>query len=636
MDDAAVTVDTWADLSFSKTDLRDPIVAGDVLMYQLRVINDGPSDAQGVVITDTVPSDTTFVGASDFCVAGGTTAGSVITCTVGAVSAGDDTSAYVQVEVDDLLLDGTVITNTAHAAAASGDSESATATTVVSQSSLNSTDLEIHKSSEPAAVVAGERLTYTLVVTNNGPAPATSVQVVDFLPNGVDLVSSSPSQGLCQANLACALGDLAVGDTATVVVVGDVDSGQIADLTNYARVSASNPDTNTSNNETSVGTAVDTEAYLTIQKVSAPTVATPGDDLAYEITISNSGPSDAQGVVVSDTMPSEVSGAVFSPSQGTCAGNVCHLGAIPAGDEATVSIVGTVDSAVTSPFVNEAEVDSSTLNLNADDGDDATTLVLARTDLALVKTGPATATAGELISYKLTVLHLGLSDAQDVVVTDTLPGGLQFVDASAPCSSVVTGTVVCTRPTLAVGGSTVFTVTAQANDDLAPGTRLENVAHVDCGTVDDEPANNTDMAYTGIVDSAGLTLSKTGPAHAIAGQQIAYTIVVRNNGPSIARDVDINDTLPPILTLDDVGIARSGSEPAVCLGALCQVGDVAVGEVITMTITTTIDSSYDGSAMTNTATLFTATPDGDRTDNKDTHTITALKYYLPWLLSVFK
>lgn len=88
-----------------------------------------------------------------------------------------------------------------------------------------SADLQIVKSASPDPVSAGDTLTYTLTVTNNGPAAADDVIVTDTLSGSVTWVSTTPSQGSCSSpdGVICELGTLADGATATVTIVTTVN-----------------------------------------------------------------------------------------------------------------------------------------------------------------------------------------------------------------------------------------------------------------------------------------------------------------------------------------------------------------------------------------------------------------------------
>ena len=58
-------------------------------------------------------------------------------------------------------------------------------------------DLILRLSDAPDPVQVGQALTYTVIVTNNGPTRARDVTVTDVLPTGVTFVSATPSQGSC-------------------------------------------------------------------------------------------------------------------------------------------------------------------------------------------------------------------------------------------------------------------------------------------------------------------------------------------------------------------------------------------------------------------------------------------------------
>ena len=124
---------------------------------------------------------------------------------------------------------------------------------------------------------------------------------------------------------------------------------------------------------------------------------------------------------------------------------------------------------------------------------------------------------------------------------------------------------------------------------------------------------------TSIIGSTDLTLVKSGPATAIAGELVTYTINVTNTGPSVAQSVAIRDNLPDGLSLRASSITRtSGDTPAACGGLACDVGDMAVGETAQVTIVARVETrAADGSMVTNAATVFSDTPENNLANNQD-------------------
>jgi uncharacterized repeat protein (TIGR01451 family) len=117
-------------------------------------------------------------------------------------------------------------------------------------------DVALKISAAPHPATIGRRLTYTLTVTNRGPAAAAAVIARDPLPPGLTLVSASASQGSCTAKrpVRCELGSLASGASATVTLVTrPKTAGRIS---NTASVSAATPDPDTSNNSATAAIAV--------------------------------------------------------------------------------------------------------------------------------------------------------------------------------------------------------------------------------------------------------------------------------------------------------------------------------------------------------------------------------------------
>jgi uncharacterized repeat protein (TIGR01451 family) len=121
-------------------------------------------------------------------------------------------------------------------------------------------DLSITKTDFPDSVTVGNNLTYTVTVTNNGPATATSVIVTDNLPAETTYVScSSTGGGVCTGsgnNRTVTFASLTSGESETITFVATVNCS-VADgtvISNTATVSSSTPDPNSNNNSATATT----------------------------------------------------------------------------------------------------------------------------------------------------------------------------------------------------------------------------------------------------------------------------------------------------------------------------------------------------------------------------------------------
>jgi uncharacterized repeat protein (TIGR01451 family) len=86
------------DLAIVKTESADPVEPGDVFTYTLDVINNGPSNATGVTVVDTLPeAGVTYQGSS---LAPASTAGRELTFNLGNLDVGQSRSIDIDVRVD--------------------------------------------------------------------------------------------------------------------------------------------------------------------------------------------------------------------------------------------------------------------------------------------------------------------------------------------------------------------------------------------------------------------------------------------------------------------------------------------------------------------------------------------------------
>lgn len=110
--------------------------------------------------------------------------------------------------------------------------------------------------------------------------------------------------------------------------------------------------------------AIETElnpADIAITKSALPNTVSPGEQLVYNLTVTNNGPSDATGVIVTDPLATEVTFVSATASQGGCAdSSTCDLGTLALGTSATVTITVNVNSTAPAGIItNTASVISN-------------------------------------------------------------------------------------------------------------------------------------------------------------------------------------------------------------------------------------------------------------------------------------
>ena len=264
---------------------------GSTVNYVVTVRNNGPSSADGVLLTDVV--DPRLTGSTPGC----TSSGATLSCPLGSLAPQQELSFTVPAVIDATLPAGTVIPNTVAVSSLTPDpvdtnqESTATFTTGAPQA-----DLETVKSG-PATVVAGQAATYTISVVNHGPSDASTVTVTDTLPLGATVVSAASTRGSCAPPATCDLGPLPVGATATITVdvVFDPDTA-IGPATNAATASSvSTVDPNPGNDTGATTANVTGNADVSVVKTADPATAVPGDPIEFHISAHNAGPSTARG-----------------------------------------------------------------------------------------------------------------------------------------------------------------------------------------------------------------------------------------------------------------------------------------------------------------------------------------------------
>jgi uncharacterized repeat protein (TIGR01451 family) len=110
-----------------------------------------------------------------------------------------------------------------------------------------------------AVVVAGQQITYSIVVRNNGPSAAAGVQLRDLMPANTQLVDMTTTHGTCDGPsragaMGCSLGNLPAGEHARLILIVQVTTPKPLEYVNTASVSSQTLDLTSFNNSSSVTT----------------------------------------------------------------------------------------------------------------------------------------------------------------------------------------------------------------------------------------------------------------------------------------------------------------------------------------------------------------------------------------------
>jgi uncharacterized repeat protein (TIGR01451 family) len=510
---ASATVGPAADVSL--TDSPDPASAakGEDVTYTLVAANAGPDTATGVVVTDTLPAGVSFASASAGCV----NSLGVVTCSLGSVA--DGSSRTVTIVVQAVALGDQV--DSADLSADQPDPD-------VSDNSANAgvtvgpaVDLAITDTgpATSATSAAGAAATHTLTVTDDGPDNATGVTVTDTLPAGLSFVSATADQGTCSDTgpaVSCSLGVLANGSSTTITIVATASfssAGQT--LVDSASVTGNEFDPNQTNNRSSTSSTVGPAADVSLTDTADHANRSQQQDITYSLSYVNDGPSTAHNVIVIDALPAGATFKSVNDADCVASGGVvtCDEGTIVSGASGTIQLVASADQLgvlhdAATVSANEPDPDTSNNSAAADVTDGPTA------DLTLTTTtSTPNVVADGLITYTLAVQNAGPSAAHNVVITDRLPGGESFIDATVPGGGCAenSSTVTCTIAELDVGATAAVTLDARAGAALTDSTVI-NTATIGAdegGT--NPPASQTSSVPVNVGPATQLPVVKTAP-----------------------------------------------------------------------------------------------------------------------------
>jgi len=298
----------------SVSDSPDPVFANGNVTYQVGVLNFGPDQATGVVVTTQLPTGVRFEPtlSNSECAADA----GIVTC---AYAAWDANAAGIIVVTVSPATAGTLeLTFTVRANEPDPDlsnNSQAVTTEVVEPTEA---DVSLSFSGTAPSYHVGELIRFSINVRNAGPATATGITVTVRLSRGLTAVDPGPcTQTDTGTTCTYLFGSLppGAGSIGIIEIIATTQTRHSVQGT----VTADQPDPDLSNNSAGVGFSATALADLSVQVTESSDPATPGLPLTYTATVVNLGPSTATGVDLVDSWSTTIIGSVqlvsFSASQ---------------------------------------------------------------------------------------------------------------------------------------------------------------------------------------------------------------------------------------------------------------------------------------------------------------------------------
>jgi uncharacterized repeat protein (TIGR01451 family) len=632
-------VENDADITITKDDGVTTVNAGDMVTYTITVNNTGPGS---IIATSEVQTVTVTGSAGTFAL----TLGQQTTNSL----AFNATAAQVQAELNNILPAGATVAVT----------QSGSTYTVTFGGTL---------ANENVAQMTGSASGGASVAVKTTVGGSDGVSIADTFPTELTNVSfTSTASGGASGNTAnsganaTAINDnvnMPVGSKITYTVHGTVNPATSStQLVNTATATVpfgvvDATSTNGVNSVTDTDT-IDKSADIGISISDSPDPTNPGGPITYTILVTNNGPSNSGEVDFATKVPVNTKFASLvlpagwtadpgNPIAGGAAGSDVKASTSDMAPNTTVTLtmVVTVDTGlVSNTTITETASVSNGLDGNANNNSDTeTTLVVPpQPDLVVTKTGQANGTAGQTLTYTLTITNNGFVTATGVALTDIVPTNTTFQSftqtSATPTFTLTkpsvngTGTAKASIANLAVGQSGTFQLVVKVNaSDTASITNTATGSLT--GQTDFNPNNDSQSVTTQISTLADISVTKSDtPDPVIVGSNITYTIVVNNAGPSNAANVSLTDAVPANTTfvsmtqpagwtINTPGVGNMGNVTATRSSSLAPSTPTTFTLVVKVNGNTPNDTD-----IVNTATVSTTTPEGANTgpDSATTHT----------------
>lgn len=479
--------------------------------------------------------------------------------------------------------------------------------------------LNVSYTTDVSSATPGDRVGFTISVTNTGQTPYLGTTVTSdlagVLDNAIfDGVASATSGvvGYTPTTLSWT-GSLAVGASATITFDVTVAATTVKNETLTASLVSTGAGSTCRAGSVAPACSVSVAVLipkLSITKTAGTTTTTPGSSVEYTIIITNTGQTPYVAATIVDDLAGVLSDATYELDAMAVGGGVLRYdddiltwqGDLSIAASVTITYSVTINDPSFGDKLLVNSVSSTAPGSSCPPGSATAACTVTVQVLIpqlsiskeIINPSGDTVTAGDSVQYRITIANTGETDYIPATVTDDLTGVLDDATYSGDVATNL-GTVAYVNQTLvwtgklAVGEIATFTYRILTNFPATGDKILANSAESDA------PGNN---CAAGSIDSAcstlvnilvpELTITKSVDTdEATAGGQVRYTIDVLNSGESDYLGATLTDDLSGVLN-DAVwnnDATPSSGQISYTSGILTWIGDLPVGAGVEISYT---------------------------------------------------
>ena len=468
---------------------------GDNVTYTVKVTNDGIGDAKDVVVRDVLGEGLTFVDATG--------------------NYSFDEATHTVTWIVDLAKGESKVFSVIATVSGYGN---VTNSLVVGNKTtdVNVTVPEINpdKTANITNPNFGDKVDYTVTVTNDGMGDANNVVIVDRLGEGLTFVDATGNYSFDEVTRTVTwIVDLAKGESKVFSVIATVSG--YGNVTNSLVVGNKTAGVNVTVPEINPDKTVDNE------------IPNFGDNVTYTVKVTNDGIGDANNVVITDVLDK---GLKFLNATGNFTydektGTITWIVDLDKGETKTFNVNVTVLGYGVLP--NTVAVGNKTAVRNITVPEIITVKEVNSSDIHI----------GDEITYTITVSNSGKINATNVVIRDILPEGLKFINASnGGVYDPVTGIITW-----------ILNITANSTVDLTADVCVNKSGNITNTVNVGNKTSNCTIESGDIVDLEIHIVADKSEIY--VGDNIVYTVTVINNGPSDAINTIANILIPNALSI---------------------------------------------------------------------------------------